>query len=273
MVTIAAKAKQKYKDLPIRDVKDNTVLMAIRDVCKSALWLKQHLSVGDDGEWDYKLNKVVHVFETDLKELAEMDIDTGFKNTYQGELTVERLLSEFSDFEGLVSSTSPLGKEETRFLIGYQYLDNHIGWLRRVFAPEVRPKEYFWDDIHKSIRAVSRERYQNRQYADAVEAAFKEVIRRVKDYVNAKTGLNLDGDRVMNRAFGCDAQVPLIKFNDLSRQEEIDEQRGIMNLFKGIVGIRNRKAHENVVLDNKYRALEYLALASLLMRLLDEYAQ
>jgi hypothetical protein len=46
-----------------------------------------------------------------------------------------------------------------------------------------------------------------------------------------------------------------------------------MFLFKGIVGIRNRKAHENIILDDPYRAIEYLTLASLLMRLLDEYAK
>jgi hypothetical protein len=43
-------------------------------------------------------------------------------------------------------------------------------------------------------------------------------------------------------------------------------------LFKGIVGIRNKKAHTNVILDNPVRATEYLSLASLLMRLLDQFA-
>ncbi len=42
-----------------------------------------------------------------------------------------------------------------------------------------------------------------------------------------------------------------------------------MYLFKGIVGIRNRKAHENVILDDPMRAIEYLALGSLLLRLLE----
>ena len=75
----------------------------------------------------------------------------------------------------------------------------------------------------------------------------------------------------MNKAFGFENQTPLIKFNNLLTDEEKDEQKGIMNLFKGIVGIRNRKAHENVILDNSVRALEYIFLASLLMNLLDEH--
>jgi uncharacterized protein (TIGR02391 family) len=128
-------------------------------------------------------------------------------------------------------------------------------------------------DLHPLIKEVSKKRFEDGHYADAVEAAFKEVIKRVKEYIKNKTGENLDGDRAMNRAFGFENQKPLIKFNNLKTEEEKDEQRGIMFLFKGIVGIRNRKAHENVILDDPYRAIEYLALASLLMRLLDEYAK
>jgi len=128
-------------------------------------------------------------------------------------------------------------------------------------------------DLHHSIREVSQQRFEDGYYADAVVAAFKEVIKRVKGFIRDKTGEKLDGDRAMNRAFGCENQIPLIKFNDLQDIEEKDEQKGIMYLFKGIIGIRNRKAHENVILDDPYRAIEYLALASLLMRLLDEYAK
>ena len=56
------------------------------------------------------------------------------------------------------------------------------------------------------------------------------------------------------------------------RWKHLDEQEAMMNLFKGIVGIRNKKAHTNVILDNPVRATEYLSLASLLMRLLDQFA-
>jgi len=128
-------------------------------------------------------------------------------------------------------------------------------------------------DLHHSIKEVSQQRFEDGHYADAVEAAFKEVIKRVKGFIRDKTGEDLDGDKAMNRAFGCENQVPLIKFNDLQHVGEKDEQKGIMYLFKGIVGIRNRKEHENVILDDLYKAIEYLALASLLMRLLDEYAK
>jgi uncharacterized protein (TIGR02391 family) len=126
-------------------------------------------------------------------------------------------------------------------------------------------------DLHQRIKEVVGKKFEDGHYAEAVEAGFKEVIKRVKDYVNAQDGGNLDGTKVMSRAFDFDRQNPLIKFNNLQSEEEKDEQRGIAFLFKGIVGIRNRKAHENIALNDPYRALDYLALASLLMRLLDEY--
>jgi len=128
-------------------------------------------------------------------------------------------------------------------------------------------------NLHPLIKEVSQQRFEDGHYADAVEAALKEVINRVKEYIKKEIRENLDGDKAMNRAFGFENQDPLIKFNKLQTQEEKDEQKGLMYLFKGIVGIRNRKAHENVILNDPYRAIEYLALSSLLMRLLDEYAK
>ena len=75
----------------------------------------------------------------------------------------------------------------------------------------------------------------------------------------------------MVKVFGCENQVPIIKFNNLSNLEEKDEQKGIMYLYKGIVGIRNRKTHDNVTLEDSNRAIEYLTLASLLINLFEEY--
>ncbi len=73
----------------------------------------------------------------------------------------------------------------------------------------------------------------------------------------------------MNRAFGCDGRVPVIQFNNLRTDEERDEQRGFMYLYKGLVGLRNSKAHSNRLINDPNRAHEYLALASLLLSVLE----
>lgn len=127
-------------------------------------------------------------------------------------------------------------------------------------------------DFHESIKAVSLKLYENKHYAQAVEEAFKRVVVEVKRVYKDKTGQEADGDALMNKAFGSTSQTPIIAFNTLLTQGDKDEQQGIMYLFKGVVGIRNNKAHNNIILDDPTRATEYLSLASLLMRLLDRFA-
>jgi uncharacterized protein (TIGR02391 family) len=69
----------------------------------------------------------------------------------------------------------------------------------------------------------------------------------------------------MAKAFN--EKCPRIKINDFSSTSDKDEQEGFKFIYMGaIVGIRNPKAHENITQPNPYKALEYLALASLLMR-------
>ena len=91
-------------------------------------------------------------------------------------------------------------------------------------------------------------------------------------YPKNTNGKDLDGDDLMNHVFGCDNQRPKIKFNSLKTSLEKAEQRGLMNLFKGIVGVRDRKAHLNFIQHDPLKTIEYLSFASLLMRLLDENA-
>jgi uncharacterized protein (TIGR02391 family) len=118
--------------------------------------------------------------------------------------------------------------------------------------------------LHSEIERVSGRLFQNRHYKEAALEAYIRVI----DEVKKMSQLREDGDPLMNRAFGCERQIPIIEFNDLSSDAERDEQRGIMYLFKGLVCLRNMKAHTNSPVDDPVRARELLGLASLLMRLL-----
>lgn len=138
-------------------------------------------------------------------------------------------------------------------------------------ALDIGKKTTFADyDFHPVIKETSQRLFEDGHYAESILKAYIRVISEVKTIMMEKVEtVDRSADSMMNKAFGCDNQDPPIKFNSLSSDEERDEQRGIMYLFKGIVGIRNRKAHEAVTLNNPMRAIEYLALASLLMRLLD----
>ncbi len=119
--------------------------------------------------------------------------------------------------------------------------------------------------FHSEIERVSGELYRNGHYKSAALEAYIRVI----DQLKALTRMADDGDSLVNRALACDKQTSVIQFNSLATEAERDEQRGIFYLFKGVVGLRNSKAHSNRLFDDPLRAHEYLALASLLMRLLE----
>ena len=120
--------------------------------------------------------------------------------------------------------------------------------------------------FHPAIEEVSGQLYRDGHFKQAVLEAFIRVISEVRE----RSGLaDMDGDQLMNHAIGSDKNDPRICFNDLSNQAERDEQRGLMFVFKGVVAMRNFKAHTNVLFNSPERAHEYLGLASLLMRLIE----
>ena len=66
----------------------------------------------------------------------------------------------------------------------------------------------------------------------------------------------------MREAFS--RKTPILAFNDLSDQTDLDEQEGMMHLFEGVVlGIRNPGGH-SFPEGPEQRAVEYLSLISLL---------
>jgi len=119
--------------------------------------------------------------------------------------------------------------------------------------------------FHSEIERVSGDLYRSGHYKSAALEAYIRVIEQVRRI----SKIPEDGDSLMNKAFGCDKQPPVIQFNNLLTEAEKDEQRGFLFLFKGIVGLRNSKAHSNALFDDPLRGHDYLALASVLMRVLE----
>jgi len=136
-----------------------------------------------------------------------------------------------------------------------------------------RRKLLFRYELHPRIKEVAYQQFEDGYFKEAIQNALVEVIDQVKiqtGHPKNGNGRELDGDDLMNQVFGCDNHDPLIKLNDLATSLDKAEQRGMMNLFKGIVGIRDRKAHLNFIQNDPLKTIEYLSLASLLLRLIDE---
>lgn len=152
--------------------------------------------------------------------------------------------------------------------VEFKFLTDGRIWNIRWGKADSDTEESFWDDIHKSIIKISRKKFEDKHYSDAVETACKDVNGRVQTIVKNITGIEMDGASLMSHAFSV--KKPIISLDDLSTQIGKDIQQGYMQLFMGtMIGIRNPKAHKNINIDRR-RAVHFMFLTSLLMEKLDE---
>jgi uncharacterized protein (TIGR02391 family) len=121
------------------------------------------------------------------------------------------------------------------------------------------------EGLHPDVIAVASDLFTDEHYSQAVFEALKALDKRV----SVQSGLDLTGRDLMTKAFGGDP--PLIDIAHESGRSGDDEQEGFRFIFMGVTqGIRNPKGHELVEQDDPQRALEYLAIVSILFRRLDD---
>ena len=125
-----------------------------------------------------------------------------------------------------------------------------------------------WDNMHPQIISVAKGRFNDGHYADAVEAAFKEINTRVKKIYRDRTSVEKDGSKLMQAAFSI--QNPIIRLGDTSTVTGTNIQQGYMEMFVGaMIGIRNPQAHNNLQI-SKNKAIRKLHFASMLMYKIDD---
>ena len=142
---------------------------------------------------------------------------------------------------------------------------------------KVEPNEVFdLLDIHPIIKDASEKLFKDGHYPQAIFEAYKALI----NYVKEKSGETiLDGKKLMGKVFSFKREKetleitkkPVLQLNELRSREDLDEQEGFMHLFMGsVLGIRNPKAHGIIKQKDPFKTLEYLSLASLLAKRIDE---
>lgn len=120
--------------------------------------------------------------------------------------------------------------------------------------------------LHPVIEQASKDLFNNGHYAQAIFEAYKALNNLVK---RKSRQTELDGKNLMAHVFS--ENNPVLKLNRLRTPTEKDEQEGFRFLYMGaMVGIRNPKAHDNVVQEDPLRTLKYLAFVSLLAERLEE---
>jgi uncharacterized protein (TIGR02391 family) len=121
------------------------------------------------------------------------------------------------------------------------------------------------DDLHPKIVEAAGALYADGHFATAILQAFITV----EIVVRERTGLDISGVPLMNQAMGT--ADPILVMTVETGQVGKDEQQGMRSIFAGAMqGIRNPKAHAAIDQQDPDRAFEYLALASLLLRRVDD---
>jgi uncharacterized protein (TIGR02391 family) len=122
------------------------------------------------------------------------------------------------------------------------------------------PSSYFGSlNLHSRIADVANDLFIDGYCWEAVFAAAKALI----NYVKERSGRHdLDGTSLVRTVFS--KGDPILAFNSLSDQTDLDEQEGMMHLFEGaVMAIRNPGGH-SFPEGSEQRAMEYISLLSLL---------
>jgi uncharacterized protein (TIGR02391 family) len=266
----------------IANLKDIEIILALKRMCRYLV--DDAWNTSADAEYEFAISKTKEHAQ-DIKMLAEIDGDVAYgqmkhKNKdglwvskdagdlspwYEGELTLEDFLDSVEHLVELIDSTTPKYMPEVEFVHYYNYLM----YVRPKFPSIILNKDesqISFESLHPKIQEHCEDRFYNKQYSDAILAAYKVVLNEIKDVANIH---DLDGKQLVEKAFSLNN--PIIKLNDLVTQSDKDEQQGFMMLFSGAaVGIRNPKAHDLVIQTDKLKTLRYLTFASLLLERLDE---
>lgn len=120
-------------------------------------------------------------------------------------------------------------------------------------------------NIHPDLPSQVRKLFDDGHYANASLEAFKFVAEEIQRI----SGSSDFGTSLMMRVFG--GTPPLIAVNPGKTISEKNEQEGFKFLFAGAMqGIRNPRGHTTRVIDSPDTCLDYLGLASMLLRRLDQ---
>jgi uncharacterized protein (TIGR02391 family) len=147
-----------------------------------------------------------------------------------------------------------------------KWIDNHLSTLKMILM-NLTPLNMFENvELHSRVAEVSGKLLRDGHYPQAIFEAFKAL----EEYVREKSGIkDKIGVDLMSHVFSENRSILNIK---CSRPEtEKEEQQGFKFLFMGsMLGIRNPKGHYIIAQGDRSRTLQYLVLASLLFKTVDD---
>ncbi len=124
-------------------------------------------------------------------------------------------------------------------------------------------------NIHPDVLSFCKAELLVDNYFHAVFEATKSIAEKIR----IKTNLTSDGSELVDHAFSYKGKIPYLALNNLTTESYESEQKGFMNLLKGVFGtFRNTTAHVPKVTweINEQDALDILSMISLIHRKLDK---
>ena len=123
--------------------------------------------------------------------------------------------------------------------------------------------------IHSDILTFCKAELLVDNYFHAVFEATKSIAEKIR----IKTNLTADGSELVDQAFSYKGKIPYLALNNLTTESHESEQKGFMNLLKGVFGtFRNTTSHAPKITweVNEQDALDTLSMISLIHRKLDK---
>lgn len=122
-------------------------------------------------------------------------------------------------------------------------------------------------NVHEHLLKYCKAELLQENYFHAVLEACKSIASKIRDI----TGLSSDGSKLIDESLG--GKKPIIKLSDLDTETKISEQKGFVNLAKGLFGtFRNPTAHEARIEweMSEDDALDIFSMASYILRRIEK---
>lgn len=126
----------------------------------------------------------------------------------------------------------------------------------------------FWQFVHPKIVELSKNKFENGCFSDAVQTTIVEICSIVREYRKEKGLPEIQSDKDM--MYNTFSTLKVLQFTDSSTTSLKNIQEGYEKIFPGVIqAIRNPNAHRNTKIE-KDDAVRKLMIASDLMCMLDK---
>lgn len=170
-------------------------------------------------------------------------------------------------------------RNQLNFILSFEGLEiEHTGIIKQITASKtlseaeeraLKLKKVLIDRIiHNDVLLFCKAELLVDNYFHAVFEATKSIAEKIRN----KTNLTSDGAKLIDQTLAFKGKIPYLALSNLMTESEESEQKGFMNLIKGVFGtFRNTTAHAPKITwtINKQDALDILSMISLIHRKLD----